>query len=60
MGKHVLTIPEFTKMYNLNEATVRVDVTRAPENLPTLLRVGRLIRFTVEAIKQWEDKNQKR
>tara|TARA_R110000772_G_scaffold268718_1_gene397928 strand:+ start:13580 stop:13762 length:183 start_codon:yes stop_codon:yes gene_type:complete len=54
MQKHVLTIPEFSQMYGLNEATVRVDVTRAPEKLPAILRIGRSIRFTLEAIKEWE------
>jgi len=58
MQKHVMTIPEFSQMYGLNEATVRVDVTRAPEKLPTVLRIGRSIRFTIEAIKHWEIKNQ--
>lgn len=49
-----LTIPEFARLYGLNPKTVQIDVTRSPSKLPKVLRIGRNIRFTFEAIKEWE------
>jgi predicted DNA-binding transcriptional regulator AlpA len=54
MEKQVLTLPEFVKMYSLNEDTIRGYVSRSPTKLPKILRIGRSIRFTLEAIKEWE------
>jgi len=56
MDKQAYSIPEFAELYGLNEATVRVNVTRSPETLPKVMRIGRSIRFTLEAIKEWEVK----
>ena len=56
MEKRALSIPEFASLYGRNEATVRVNVTRdkTGKKLPKVMRIGRTIRFTLEAIKEWE------
>ncbi len=61
MEKRALSIPEFASLYGLNEATVRVNVTRdkTGKKLPKVMRIGRTIRFTLEAIKEWEDEMMK-
>ena len=59
MDKQAYSIAEFAELYGLNEATVRVNVTRSPETLPKVMRIGRTIRFTKEAIKVWEAQMQR-
>lgn len=54
MEKRAYKIAEFCKMFSLNEQTVRVNVSRRPELLPRVLRVGRSVFFTADAIKKWE------
>ena len=59
MEKRALSIPEFASLYGLNEATVRVNVSRdkTGKKLPKVMRIGRSIRFTLEAIKEWGGRN---
>lgn len=52
--KNALTIEEFAEAYSLNPATVRTNVTRKPDCLPKVLRIGRSVRFLVSEIKKWE------
>mgnify|MGYP000058926500 FL=1 len=52
--KHVLTIEEFAAEYSLNTATVRTNVTRKPDSLPKVLRIGRSVRFLRSEIEKWE------
>jgi predicted DNA-binding transcriptional regulator AlpA len=54
MTSSVLTIDEFAKLYSLNVATVRSNITRNPDVLPRFMRIGRVIRFRLTDIKQWE------
>tara|TARA_R110000744_G_scaffold299518_5_gene408900 strand:+ start:419 stop:598 length:180 start_codon:yes stop_codon:yes gene_type:complete len=54
MKKLAYTIAEFAEMYSQNEATVRVNVSRKPKLVPKVMRVGRAVYFTAEAIKTWE------
>lgn len=59
MEKRAYKIDEFSKMFSLNEKTVRVNVTRKPELVPKVMRVGRAVFFTADAIKAWEAEMQK-
>ncbi|HCG6983261.1 TPA: helix-turn-helix domain-containing protein [Vibrio parahaemolyticus] len=52
--KQALTIEEFAAAYSLNPATVRTNVTRKPDSLPKVLRIGRSVRFLLSEIKKWE------
>lgn len=52
--KHALTIEEFAAMYGLNPATVRTNVTRKPDSLPAVMRIGRSVRFLRSEVEQWE------
>lgn len=52
--KNALTIEEFATEYNLNPSTVRTNVTRNPESLPKVLRIGRSVRFLRTEIDKWE------
>tara|TARA_R110001592_G_scaffold204892_2_gene455197 strand:- start:3974 stop:4153 length:180 start_codon:yes stop_codon:yes gene_type:complete len=54
MKKLAYNIAEFAEMYSQNEQTVRVNVSRNPDLVPKVMRVGRAIFFTAEAIKAWE------
>ncbi|ALO36138.1 hypothetical protein CMT41_16420 [Colwellia sp. MT41] len=55
MTSSVLTIDEFAKLYSLNVATVRSNITRNPDALPRFMRIGRAIRFRKSDIQQWEE-----
>jgi hypothetical protein len=59
MEKRAYNIAEFAAMYSLNAETVRVNVSRKPSVLPTVMRVGRSVLFTATAIKAWEAAMQK-
>ena len=59
MEKRAYNIAEYAAMYSLNEQTVRVNVTRKPELVPKVMRVGRAVFFTADAIKAWEAEMQK-
>jgi len=59
MQKRAYNIAEYAAMYSLNEQTVRVNVSRRPDLLPRVLRVGRSVFFTADAIKAWEVQMQK-
>ncbi|MBF4232442.1 helix-turn-helix domain-containing protein, partial [Vibrio anguillarum] len=48
------TIEEFATEYSLNAATVRTNVTRKPDSLPKVLRIGRSVRFLRTEIEKWE------
>ncbi|MGY0617135.1 helix-turn-helix domain-containing protein [Vibrio sp. FJH11] len=52
--KKALTIEEFAAAYSLNPATVRTNVTRKPDSLPKVFRIGRSIRFLLSEINKWE------
>lgn len=54
LEKRAISIPEFANLYGLNPKTVQVDVTRSPEKLPKVTRIGRTIRFSLKAIEEWE------
>ncbi|MGK0270848.1 helix-turn-helix domain-containing protein [Shewanella sp. Arc9-LZ] len=58
MQKRAFNIAEFTEMFSLNEKTVRANVSRHPEQLPTVFRVGRKVLFSAQAIRDWELKMQ--
>lgn len=60
MKKLAYTIAEFAEMYSQNETTVRVNVSRKPKLVPKVMRVGRAIYFTADAIKAWEVKMQEK
>jgi predicted DNA-binding transcriptional regulator AlpA len=55
MTSVALTIEEFSKLYSLNVATVRTNITRNPDALPRVMRIGKMIRFRLTDIKQWEE-----
>ena len=52
--KYALTVEEFAEEYSLNSATVRTNVTRKPDSLPKVLRIGRSVRFLRTEIEKWE------
>lgn len=52
--KNALTVEEFAAAYSLNPATVRTNVTRKPDSLPKVLRIGRSVRFLISEIEKWE------
>ncbi|MEZ8501965.1 helix-turn-helix domain-containing protein [Vibrio splendidus] len=52
--KNALTVEEFAVAYSLNPATVRTNVTRQPDSLPKVLRIGRSVRFLKSEIAKWE------
>ncbi|EGQ8549559.1 helix-turn-helix domain-containing protein [Vibrio fluvialis] len=52
--KNALTVEEFAEAYSLNPATVRTNVTRKPDSLPKVLRIGRSVRFLRTEIEKWE------
>jgi predicted DNA-binding transcriptional regulator AlpA len=52
--KYALTVEEFAAEYSLNPSTVRTNVTRKPDSLPKVLRIGRSVRFLRPEIERWE------
>lgn len=52
--KNALTVEEFAEAYSLNPTTVRTNVTRKPDSLPKVLRIGRSVRFLRSEIEKWE------
>ncbi|MGK0270967.1 MAG: putative DNA-binding transcriptional regulator AlpA [Cocleimonas sp.] len=54
--KSALTIEEFSAEYSINPSTVRTNVTRNPDSLPKVLRIGRSVRFLRTEIEIWEKK----
>lgn len=52
--KYALTVEEFAAEYSLNPSTVRTNVTRKPDSLPKVLRIGRSVRFLHTEIERWE------
>ena len=56
MKKLAYTIAEFAEMYSQNVQTVRVNVSRNPDLVPKVMRVGRAVYCTADAIKAWETK----
>ena len=54
MNKRALTINEFSAVYGLNPATVQTNVSRNPESLPKVVRIGRSVRFLLSDIEKWE------
>jgi hypothetical protein len=56
--KRAYNIADYAAMFGLNEKTVRVNVSRNPDLVPRVMRVGRSIFFTAKAIEDWEEKMQ--
>ncbi|MEY8198797.1 MAG: hypothetical protein RPS47_06110 [Colwellia sp.] len=56
MNKRAFTINEFSAAYGLNPATVQTNVSRNPESLPKVVRIGRSVRFLLTDIEKWEVK----
>jgi len=54
VNKKAVNIDEFSEMFSLNPATVKTNVTRKPESLPKVTRIGRSIRFLIADIEAWE------
>lgn len=51
-----LTIDQFAARYSLNPNTVRTNVTRNPNSLPPVLKIGRTVRFLLEDVEAWQQK----
>jgi predicted DNA-binding transcriptional regulator AlpA len=54
MDKRALTIKEFSVAYGLNPSTVQTYVTRNPDSLPNIIRIGRSVRFLITDVEKWE------
>jgi len=49
-----LTLADFCLRYGLKVSSVRSGLKRQPNNWPSYLKVGRLIRFKSSDINDWE------
>lgn len=54
MKKRAITIKEFAAAYGLNPSTVQTNVTRNPDSLPIIFRIGRSVRFLITDVEKWE------
>ncbi|WP_414617291.1 helix-turn-helix domain-containing protein [Yersinia intermedia] len=52
-----LTITELAEMLNISKSTISSNVTRKPEQLPPISRIGRTIRFRKSEVESWLTQN---
>jgi predicted DNA-binding transcriptional regulator AlpA len=45
---------QIAERFGISQATVSTNVTRKPSALPPFIRIGRMIRFPLAQLEQWE------